>query len=465
MRGKTETFDILSCATRAAKKCGLEAHVVWHAYREATMRSACGQVHQTPEADAGILNVLVRDGLRAACISVAECSPSRVRGAVKQASLLLPEVPENPFLPELLVQPEEFPEKTLGLDTYAGFPVDTQVKERAFRRIYQASQGSTLLGSARFFTAGCEIGVANTVGLARYHTASYSFLSLVVTGSNGLSSYADRASSLPSGVDVEGAIEEAFSRAALAQRLPFVDPFVDGKGARTYDGVFSHYAIGEWMYWVSMFTFNGLAVLEEQSYLSGRKPGEKVTGSDFSIQDDWQHQDVIALPFDLEGATRRQLPLIEKGIYRAVPYDGMTAKKAGTVSTGHSVLAPWGTIPMCLVVEGNSATFEDLVAQSAKPTIVGTYFNYPGMPDPREAVFTATTRHGTFLVEDGAYKAVCPPLRVRMRSFDALSRIEGMTPSRLIRGQENYGMFYPVSLVVPAMRIRDVDFVGSNPSI
>jgi len=35
----------------------------------------------------------------------------------------------------------------------------------------------------------------------------------------------------------------------------------------------------------------------------------------------------------------------------------------------------------------------------------------------------------------------------------------------LIRGQENYGMFYPISLVVPAMRLSDVNFVGSNPTI
>ncbi|MBI4133823.1 MAG: hypothetical protein HY475_00195 [Candidatus Terrybacteria bacterium] len=84
------------------------------------------------------------------------------------------------------------------------------------------------------------------------------------------------------------------------------------------------------------------------------------------------------------------------------------------------------------------------------------------MPDEREAVFTATTRYGTFLAEDGKVRAVCPPLRLRVRSFDALSRVDAMTESRLLRGQENYGMFSPVSFVVPAMRIRDVDFVGSN---
>jgi len=86
------------------------------------------------------------------------------------------------------------------------------------------------------------------------------------------------------------------------------------------------------------------------------------------------------------------------------------------------------------------------------------------MPDPREAVFTATTRHGTFLVEDGTYKAVCPPLRLRIRSFQALERIDGMTPVKLFVEQENYGMYYPTSVVVPAMRLCDIDFVGSNPT-
>lgn len=460
MHGKTKTLEILSSAISQAKKSGFEAEAVWHAYREQTMRSAWGEVHQTPSALAGVLSLRLRDGLRAASVTTAECGSRSIRDAVKRCIVLLREVPENPYLPELLSQPQDLPEEELDMQDIVEDPEDLSVKERAFQEIRQSSQGTDLQGSARFFTAGCELAVANTRGLARYHTASYSFLSLVVTGERGLSSYADRAAAFPRDVDVASAIEEAFSRAALMRELPFIDPFHEVNSSISYDAVFSHYAVGEWLYWLSMSSFNGLDYTEGRSFLSGRRIGERVTGTNVTIHDDWRNPLVIPLPFDFEGHSRQRLPIIEEGVWRSVPYDAMTARKAGVSCTGHS-----GSVPLCVVMQGGDESFEELVERTAEPAIVATYFNYPSMPDTREGIFTATTRHGTFLVEDGKYRAVCPPLRLRVRSFDALSRIDGMTSSRLIRGQENYGMFYPKSLVVPAVRIRNVEFVGSNPTM
>ena len=248
MRGKTETLDILSCVVKEARRLGLDAEAIWSSYREATMRSAWGEVHQTPTADAGILEFRLRRGFRAARISVAESNQKAISAAVKRCSEMLSEVPENPYLPDLLHPPTDFPEEIGNLQGVPEFPDDLTVKERAFAHVKRSARGTQLVGSGRFFTAGCEMGVANTAGLARYHTASYSFLSLVVTGAHGLSSYADRASTSPEGVDVDAVIDEAFARAARAQQLPFFDPFSDGKGARRYDSVFTHYAVGEWLY-------------------------------------------------------------------------------------------------------------------------------------------------------------------------------------------------------------------------
>lgn len=460
MHGKKKTFDILAFAVQAARRLGFEADVMWQAYRESTMRSAWGEVIQTPVADAGVLTISLRSGLRAASVISAQLSRKSIDEAVKRCARILPQVPENPYLPELLTQPADLPEERIGIQEISEFLDDLSVKERAFRLIKRSSYGTNLKGSGRFFSAGCELGIANTSGLARYHTGSYSFLSLVVTGEKGLSSYADRVAATPDAVDAQGAIEEAFTRATLMESLPFHDPFADRQGPLHYDAVFAHYAVGEWMWWVSTMSFDGLAVFEGQSFLSGKQVGERITGENFTLIDDWQSPVVIPLPFGFEGGTRDRLAIIDQGIFRSVPYDGMTAKKARTHSTGH---AP--PVPLCIVVGGGDESLGALVERSGEPTIVATYFNYPSMPDSREGVFTATTRHGTFLVEGGSYRAVCPPLRVRMRSFDVLSRIDGMTSPRLIRGQENYGMFYPISLVVPAMRLWDVEFVGSNPSL
>ncbi|OHA49127.1 MAG: hypothetical protein A2991_04125 [Candidatus Terrybacteria bacterium RIFCSPLOWO2_01_FULL_58_14] len=455
MRGKEETLSLLACAVDEARRAGVEGEANIEAYRESTMRSAWGEVHQTPVAEAAVLRVEVRDGLRAATVEIAETSQQAIREAIARGCALLSDVPENPYLPDLANQPENLPEEILGLQELLDFSDDLAIKERAFDRIRRASQGTALTGSARFFTAGCEKGVANTAGLSRYHTASHAFLALVVSETAGLSSYAERAAEVPSAVDVEGAIEEAFSRAALMQRLPVLDPFADGKGSRAYDAIFTHYAVGEWLWYLS-WSFDGLSIHERTSYLGGRKLGDIIAGSNVTLAEDWRHLEVVALPFDYEGRTSQRVPFIEHGRFRGAVYDGMSAKKAGVESTGHSGGA------RCLVLQGGEKTFDELIALSDRPTVIATFLNYPGMPDEREAVFTATTRYGTFFAEDGKARAVCPPLRLRVRSFDALSRIEGMTPSHLLRGQENYGMFEPVSFVIPAMRIRDVDFVGSN---
>ena len=463
MRGREKALEVLSSAVGYMRHLGVEGEASWSAYREATMRSAWGEVHQTPIAQGGTLKIELRDGLRVASVSLASCTPQLIKEAVRQCAALLPEVPENPYLPDLLEQPDHLPEEEFALQDVLDVSDDLSVKERAFVSFRKASSGTDLLASARFFTATSEIGIANTLGLARYYTAQGSSLALVVTGAGGLSSYANRSAAVPSAIDFQGAIEEAFTRARLMQKLPFLDPFSDGRGTRQYDTVFAHYAVGAWLFpWLAWFEFSGLQVLEQGSYLAGKKPGDVVTGPKVTIFDDWQHADVIPLPFDFEGRTRQALSIIERGTYQGVPYDGMTAKKTGTASTGHAV--GHGPMPTCLVFEGGSDSFDALVASSDRPTIVATYFNYPSMPDPREAVFTATTRHGTFLGEDGTYKAVCPPLRLRIRSFQALERIDGMTPVKLFVEQENYGMYYPTSVVVPAMRLCDIDFVGSNPT-
>jgi len=372
MRGKTQTQEILSYAILEAQKLGLDAEALFLSYRESTMRSAWGQVHQTPTANSGVLSINLRDGLRAASVTTSELSRKAIRETVKSCSSLLRQVPENPYLPELLCQPDDLPEERLSLQNLQEFTEDLAVKERAFRLIEQSSRGTSLKGSARFFTAGCETGVANTLGLARYHTASYSFLSFAVTGDGGLSSYSDRAAATPDAVDVDGAIEEAFRRAALMERLPFLDPFANGARSLNYDAVFSHYAVGEWLYLVSMFSFNGLAVLDGQSFLSGKRIGERVTGQDVTIVDDWQDPLVIPLPFDFEGRARDRLTILDQGILRSVPYDGMTAKKAQVNSTGHT-----GCMPLCLVMSGGNESFDDLVAASGEPTIVATFLNYP----------------------------------------------------------------------------------------
>jgi predicted Zn-dependent protease len=164
----------------------------------------------------------------------------------------------------------------------------------------------------------------------------------------------------------------------------------------------------------------------------------------------------------MEGVTRNTVELIKNGVAKNAVCDGATAIKAGTKPSGHSLRSTSGAIPMHLVFEGGRTSEDELIKSCERPTVYVTYFNYPSMPDAREAVFTATTRHGTFLIENGQFKQALPPLRFKEKTGEALSKVRDMTREIIIFGEENYGSFYPQSMAVPMVKIENCSFVGSN---
>lgn len=173
------------------------------------------------------------------------------------------------------------------------------------------------------------------------------------------------------------------------------------------------------------------------------------------------------LPFDSDGRDRQIVPLIERGIARGVVWDGATAKKAEGASTGHANDMLFGdeseasVMPLHLVMEGGDTAPGAMVKDAVRPTLLVSHFNYANMPDPQGAVFTATTRHGTFLIERGEYVAALPPLRIQEKTLEALARIEALSPPELVVPYENYGGVVPVGTLVPWTKIADLAFIGA----
>ncbi len=449
---------------------GLQGLVRWASSHEETMRSARGNVTYAAHGhDAGLVISLIGADQKAVSVSLGEANDSAIEKAIEAAAEMLPLVPSNPHIPDL-VGPEEVKNasiENIDRETAAG-ALDR--KADFFSRAHRMAALAGFTASARFFTGQGEIAVGNTQGLFRYHPFALASCHLVVAGKREdgrlISAFASRSSSSVAKIDGARIIDEAIEWADLQRRLPFANPFADGAKYIRFDAIIAPDAMAEWLNWFSTFGFSGLSVVEESSFMTG-KMGSRITGERFTLTDDWSSPGTLPLPFDAEGRDRGIMPLIERGVAKSVVWDGATAKKAGTVSTGHANGTPFGdeleanALPLHLVMEGGAATSEEMVRGAARPTILVSYLNYPGMPDPREAVFTATTRHGTFLIEGGEYVAVLPPLRMQEKSLEAFSRIEALSRSQLVIPFENYGGVLPVGTLVPWTKIAGLAFIGA----
>ncbi len=447
-----------------ARQEGVDCEVMYEGTTESTMRSALGQVSHVSEINPSEFTIRLRSKRRYIDFSIPCHSTGTIRESMREHIALLPHLPVAVHLPRMVKQPRRLPEVTQGLQAGALDTIhDTAFKVEAFARMQRPPAGWTTSG--RLYVAGGEIAVANSIGLERYHTWNYAALSVIVSRrrkGKQLTAYAYGTALLPADLDVEGIIEEAFGQASLTDSLPVVDFFGD-RFTRRCDVILSPYATHTLLEEVLPIEFTGYALDTGTSFLSNLRPGAKVASAAVTITEDWKHAGMVPVPFDFLGQTRQRVPLIERGRYREVLWDSMAAKIANSRSTGHSYLETGDARPYCMVMDGGKENHADLVTRSIRPTVIITYLHYPAISYAKKAILTATTLHGTFLVEHGKYVGVITtPLRLRIPSLEALRRIDGIGKPVLIRDDERYGIDFPLSYFVPELRLRHaVSFLNS----
>src|SRR5262249_53844808 len=146
-------------------------------------------------------------------------------------------------------------------------------------------------------------------------------------------------------------------------------------------------AVSELLEYFSWDSFNGLGLLEERSYFSGRI-GQQVFDEKVSIADD--PLDPLGLPkaFDFEGTPKRRVALVENGVAQGVVWDRATAARAGggQESTGHALPASarkWGAVPLALDLAPGDADSTEALAELVGDGIYVTRLHYLGVVEPR----------------------------------------------------------------------------------
>jgi predicted Zn-dependent protease len=339
-----------------------------------------------------------------------------------------------------LMGPQKYKEIP-ALDQSSAFMEPEQRAEMVLKAVNLAKQEKVELAGLVNNTLQVN-AMANSNGLFAYHNIST--LRMEITARSGIT--AGRSAQI-----VRKASEldpEKVASIAIQKCLGGLDPRALEPG--DYTVILEPEAVTTPLMFLSYLAFGSLSVQENLSCLSG-KMGQKLMGDNITISDDAYHPLMVwAEPFDYEGMPRRRVSLIEKGIAKGLVYDLKTAAKDKTETTGHGLPQPntYGPMPSNLVLEGGSASLEDMI-KSTKRGVLVTRFWYNRVVDRKIPIITGMTRDGTFLIEDGKISCGVKNMRYNQDLVEFFNNVETLgVPG----SQEN--------MVVPPLKVNNFHFTG-----
>ena len=300
-----------------------------------------------------------------------------------------------------------------------------------------------------FATEAESIALGNSNGLFGYYRSTSATLSATVEA-NGVSGWAEEIHRDVSKIDVSIVARTALRKALDARNPIPIDP-------GEYTVVLEPAAVADLLMFMGYEGFGGLNYVEGRSFVSN-KIGQKILGENVTIVDDAYSELNPGLPFDFEGQPRQRLVLIEKGVARNVVHDRLTAARAGTTTTGHSLPQPnsSGPLPFNLMLEPGNSSLKEMIESTEKGILV-THFHYTNVIDPIRLTLTGMTRDGTFLIENGRITKPVRNMRFTDSIVDAFNQIELISKDR-----KTAEAFFAGSYVVPALKISKFNFSSAS---
>ena len=318
-----------------------------------------------------------------------------------------------------------------------------QARAEMVQKVIARAETDQLTAAGILSNGSSASGIFNSRGLGAFHEETSSEFSVTMLGETS-SGWAKSGSPNYEVLDPEMLADRA-ARKALESRDPKeIEP---GK----YTVILEPSAVLDLLGFL-FFDFGGLAVHEQRSCLTGRI-GAKLFGDNIRVRDDVFHPFQSGAPFDGEGIPRHRVSLVEKGVVKGVVHARRTAQIMGTQPTGHGFPLPndIGEVPLNIVMEGNKASVDDMVASTERGLLV-TRLWYIREVDPFQKILTGMTRDGTFWVEDGKIQHGVRNLRFNQSVIEMLNQVEMMGIPQRTAGEESFEM------VVPAMKVRDFSF-------
>jgi predicted Zn-dependent protease len=419
MYGEEAVRRLAEIALGASKADQTEV-LFWGTDRQLT-RFASNTIHQNVAEQGAEVSVRVAVGKRQGVAAANQLDEASLRDAVERATAIARLQPENPDAvplpgPTPWERPRAFHASTAEATPGRRADGVAEVVERARRR--------DLLAFGAFSTETLELAVASSSGIWTYCPRTTAELNAVVMTGIGADAGSGFASHVAGDVDDVDAI--AVAEAAVERCARNHDPADLPPG--DYEVLLEPAAVAEIVQFLGSDGFNGLAVQEGRSFLSG-KLGQELAGRNVSLWDDGHDRRGLPLPFDFEGVAKRRVVLFDRGVAREVVHDTATAARAGTLSTGHALPAPntYGPVPLNLIMASGEAPDRESMLRGIGRGVWVTRFWYTNLLDAPSLTITGMTRDGTFLVENGQVVGALKNLRFTQSLVAALGDVRALS--------------------------------------
>jgi predicted Zn-dependent protease len=431
-----------------------QVEVIITNYDSSLTRYANNYIHQNVSESNSSLSIRVIFGKKIGSASTSSLDPGMIKKVLGWAETVAHhQLPNNDFDTLPLTKTAEYKK----VNTYVPKTVRFSPGDRAnaVLEIVNVAKKNALNSYGSVSNGAAEVCVANSLGTFGYNLASDIFCNCVMAGGNstGYVQYGHR--------DVDAINFKKLAMAAAQKAVLSKDP-IDLPPGR-YTTILEPLAASELLDFMAFYAFNGKFYLEGRSCLCG-KLGKKIADSKVTIIDDPFTNKGFPSSFDAEGVAKRRLTLIDRGVARNIVHDTITARKAGTGTTGHALPAPntFGPIASNLIVKPGKKSLDSMIKNTARGVLV-TRFHYTNVIDPVRLTFTGMTRDGTFLIERGKITRGIKNLRFTENIVECLDRIEDISSKAdLVASDPGYGARSAHGTIIPALKIKDFAFTSAT---
>lgn len=440
--------QILTSLNGAVSRSTADAtEAVYIGLRDATTRFAENRIHQNlVSSDGRVVVRITKDG-RVAVSSTNDLTDGGLDRAISDALEIASFLEPEQGNPGLVKSQTVNDAKSFFKDTDECSPAR---RAEAVKTIADMASAEKLETSGLYRLQTNRLAVVNSAGTSQYHEDTVAELSASAADDSTL------AQGWSTGVahDINRLDPQALGRIAVdkAVRSRNPEPLPPGD----YTVILEPAAVGQLLLFLGFLAFSGKSFAQGRGVLSGRM-GETVTGTNITIIEDPFLDEFPGVPFDHEGVPKKKVTLIEKGVAKGVVHDRRSAAMAGTESTGHA-LPPdnaRGPYPKNITLLPGDASLDDMIASTSRGILI-THFWYVNYLNPMRAQVTASTRDGTFLIENGAITKPVQNLRATPAILESLAQVEQIGRDRVMYPQ------YSVVLSVPALKFASLPLAADE---
>jgi predicted Zn-dependent protease len=421
--------------------------MVYIGLRDATTRFAENRIHQNlVSMDGRVIVRLVNDG-RLAVSSTNDLTDAGLDRAVADAIEIATFLEPDEGHPGLVKSPSVPSAESYFIDTDRCPPAR---RARAVAEIAGMAEAKGLQSSGLFRIRTNRVAVANSQATRQYHEDTVAELSVSAADDAALG----QGWSVGVVHDIDKLDTAQLGRTAVDKAVRSRNP--QSVPAGEYTVILEPAAVGQLLLFLGFLAFSGKSFAIGRGVLSGRI-GEQVTGENVTVHEDPFLQAHSGIPFDYEGVPKQKVVLIENGVAKGVVHDRRSAQMAGVESTGHA-LPPdnaRGPYPKNLTLMPGDADIDKMIASTSRGLLV-THFWYVNYLNPMRAQVTASTRDGTFLIENGELSRPVRNLRATPAILESFAQVEQIGRERVLYPQ------YSTIMYVPAMKIAGMPFLEDD---